>query len=256
MIDEHDVPGQALGGYVVGWKGARRPERLTIRGRFCRLEPLDPTRHGPELHAANALDSDGRMWTYLPYGPFSGWIDYRNWLESMAVAQDPVFFAVVDGRWGRAIGVASYLRVDASHGSIEVGHLGYSPYLQRTPAATEAMAMMMRYAFALGYRRYEWKCDALNLPSRRAAERLGFRFEGIFRQAAVVKGRNRDTAWYSIIDSEWPALERAFDRWLAPSNFDAQGQQIRRLSDFRDDVGATASIADESPPTRTGDAAG
>ena len=231
MSENRNALGQPVGRPLPGWSGARRPERATMRGRFCRLEPLDAARHGPELHAANALDAEGRMWTYLPYGPFSGWHDYRDWLGSMAAASDPHCYAIVDARWGRAIGVASYLRIDPGNGSIEVGHLGYSPYLQRTPGATEAMAMMMRYAFALGNRRYEWKCDSLNQPSRSAAERLGFRFEGIFRQAVVVKGRNRDTAWYSILDSEWPALDKGFERWLAPANFDEQGRQRLRLSD-------------------------
>lgn len=180
------------------------------------------------------------MWTYLPYGPFSGWEPYRTWLEGMATATDPLFYAIVDAASGRATGVAAYLRIDPANGVIEVGHLGYSPLLQRTPAATEAMFRMMQYAFARGYRRYEWKCHALNAPSRAAAERLGFRYEGLFRQAAVVKGRNRDTAWFSILDSEWPALEQAFEAWLDPSNFDGSGRQKRRLSDFRVCRDATA----------------
>ena len=142
---------------------------------------------------------------------------------------DPLFYAVVDAATGGATGVASYLRIDPANGSIEVGHINYSPLLQRTPAATEAMYLMMWHVFELGYRRYEWKCNALNAASCAAAERLGFSFEGIFRQAAVVKGRNRDTAWYSLIDEEWPALREAFQRWLAPSNFDGQGRQRTRL---------------------------
>jgi RimJ/RimL family protein N-acetyltransferase len=204
-----------------------------MAGRFCRVEPLDPARHAADLEAAMAEDVDGRGWTYLPYGPFAPG-QYRVWMERVAAAADPLFHAVIDGSSGKAVGVASYLRIDPANGVIEVGHLRFSPRLQRTAAATEAMALMMARAFSeLGYRRYEWKCDSLNAPSRAAALRLGFRYEGIFRQAVVVKGRNRDTAWYSILDTEWPALEQAFARWLAPANFDAQGRQRQSLAALR-----------------------
>ena len=201
-----------------------------MEGRFCRLEPLDPTKHAASLYAANALDADGRMWTYLPYGPFDTQPDYFAWLEEMCGRSDLLFYAIADKPTARAVGVASYLRIDPCAGSIEVGHLGYSPLLQRTPAATEAMYLMMENAFSLGYRRYEWKCNALNGPSRAAAQRLGFSFEGVFRQANVVKGHNRDTAWYAVIDLEWPALKEAFSTWLHPMNFDEQGKQRVRLS--------------------------
>jgi RimJ/RimL family protein N-acetyltransferase len=194
-------------------------------GRYCRLEPVDPDRHAADLHAANALDTVGRMWTYLPYGPFADLDAYRRWMESTCVAADPVFFAIVDRASGKAVGLASYLRIDPASGSIEVGHLAYSPLLQRTAAATEAMFLMMQWAFAARYRRYEWKCNALNAPSRAAALRLGFSYEGVFRQAGIVKGRNRDTAWYAATDAEWPALEQAYSTWLAPGNFDAAGRQ-------------------------------
>lgn len=204
-----------------------------MQGRFCRLEPLDPVRHGAELSAANALDEDDSAWTYLPYGPFPDTAGYLYWLEQQAALQDPLFFTIIDLAQNRAVGLASYLRIDAAVGVIEVGHLKFSRLLQKTPAATEAMFLMAEAAFAQGYRRYEWKCDALNAPSRAAAERLGFTFEGIFRQARVVKGRNRDTAWYSIIDSEWPTLEAAFRTWLAPTNFDADQRQIRSLHEVR-----------------------
>jgi RimJ/RimL family protein N-acetyltransferase len=153
-------------------------------------------------------------------------------VKAVCLGDDPLFFAIVDAKTGRAVGLASYLRIDPRVGSIEVGHLRFSSLLQRTPAATEAMALMMRRAFELGYRRYEWKCDALNAPSRAAAERLGFEFEGIFRQARLNKGRNRDTAWFSILDREWPALRPAFERWLDPANFDANGKQRARLSEL------------------------
>jgi len=224
--------GQPIGFPLPDWKPPALPSREPMDGRFCRLEPLNPELHAPSLHAANALDVEGRMWTYLPYGPFDTPDNYRAWAGTMCVCSDPLFYAIIDTATGRAAGVASYLRIEPRSGSIEVGHLGYSPLLQRTPAATEAMYLMMERAFTLGYRRYEWKCDALNAPSRAAAQRLGFSFEGVFRQANVVKGRNRDTAWYSVIDGEWPALKDAFLRWLHPTNFDEQGRQRARLSDL------------------------
>jgi RimJ/RimL family protein N-acetyltransferase len=202
-------------------------------GRSCRLERLDPERHGRALHEANALDIEGRNWTYLPYGPFGSERSFRAWVEAVAPGQDPQFWAVLTPA-GKAVGVASFLRTDRANGVIEVGHINFSPALQRTPASTEAMYVMMRRALEeLGYRRYEWKCDSLNAPSRAAAERLGFRYEGTFRQAAVVKGRNRDTAWFSVIDTEWPALSAAFTSWLDPTNFDAEGRQRRALADLR-----------------------
>jgi RimJ/RimL family protein N-acetyltransferase len=166
----------------------------------------------------------------MAYGPFATLVEYQKWVEASARGSDPMFFAIVDRASGKPAGVASFLRIDPANGCIEVGHLAYSPLLQRTPAASDAMYLMMDHAFKLGYRRYEWKCNALNAPSRTAAQRLGFSYEGIFRQATVVKGRNRDTAWYSIIDSEWPALKQAFETWLAPANFDAQGRQRISLS--------------------------
>lgn len=229
---EHDTNnlGQPIGFAVPGWKAPRPPARVVMDGRCCRLEPLDPGAHADSLHAANVLNTDGAMWTYMPYGPFPTLEIYRQWAEGVARGGDPLFFAIVDRATGKAAGVASYMRIDPAGGCIEVGGLAYSPRLQRTPAATEAMYLMMANAFALGYRRYEWKCNALNLPSRAAAQRLGFSYEGIFRQATVVKGRNRDTAWYSVVDAEWPALKAAFLQWLAPANFDAQGMQRVALS--------------------------
>ena len=165
------------------------------------------------------------MWTYLPYGPFTCFDECCRWLEPASRSDDPIFFAIVDALTGTASGVASYLRIDPANGSIEVGHIALSPRLQRSTPVTEAMFLMMRWAFASGYRRYEWKCNALNQTSRRAAMRLGLSYEGVFRQAAVVKGRNRDTAWYAATDLEWPALQDAFTRWLDPGNFDASGLQ-------------------------------
>jgi RimJ/RimL family protein N-acetyltransferase len=203
-----------------------------MTGRFCRLEPLDPGRHAAALLEADAADVDGRTWTYLAYGPFRDLPSYRAWMSATCLGDDPMFFAILDAADGRPAGVASYLRITPAAGSIEVGHIHYSPRLRRGPAATEAMYLMMRWAFESGYRRYEWKCDALNAASRAAAQRLGLSFEGVFRQAAVYKGRNRDTAWYAAIDAEWPALRQAFLAWLDPGNFDGAGQQRTRLSDL------------------------
>jgi len=228
----HDLNplGQPVGFPVADWTPPPFPSAEPMEGRFCRLEKLDAERHAPSLFAANSVDADGQMWTYLGYGPFESEETYSAWVDEMSRKSDPLFFAIIDRSSGRAIGVASYLRIDPRAGSIEVGHLAYSPLLQGTSAATEAMFLMMTRAFDFGYRRYEWKCDALNAPSRAAALRLGFTFEGIFRQAIIVKDRNRDTAWFSIIDKEWPARRRAFQQWLDPANFDPQGVQLTKLS--------------------------
>ncbi len=224
--------GQPIGFSLAGWTPPAFPTRETLHGSYCRLEPLDPVLHAEKLYEANGLDAAQRMWTYLAYGPFDTLAQYQQWMESACTSNDPLFFAVVDLKTGQPVGVASYLRIDPAVGSIEVGHLAYSPLLQRTPAATESMFLMMRHAFKSGYRRYEWKCDALNAPSRSAAMRLGFTFEGIFRQATIYKQRNRDTAWYSIIDTEWPRLEAIFTWWLDPANFDADGKQQIRMSEL------------------------
>jgi RimJ/RimL family protein N-acetyltransferase len=202
-----------------------------MQGRYCRVEPLREA-HAADLHAANTRDLDARNWTYLAYGPFATEEDYRSWLVTTCLGDDPMFHAVVDLATGRAGGLASYLRIDPPNGAIEVGHINFSPLLQRGRAASESMYLMMRRAFDLGYRRYEWKCDALNAPSRAAARRLGLSFEGVFRQASVYKGRNRDTAWYAAIDKDWPSLARAFETWLDPANFDAAGRQRTRLSEL------------------------
>jgi RimJ/RimL family protein N-acetyltransferase len=219
------------------WRSPPRPSHEALPGRHCRVEPVVAERHARDLHAANSLDSAGRMWTYLAYGPFTDEATYAAWVSERERSADPQFFAIVDGASGRAVGVASYLRIDPPNGVIEVGHLAYSPRLQRTIAATEAMYLMMQHVFELGYRRYEWKCSARNQGSRRAALRLGFTFEGVFRQHMIYKGLNRDTAWYSILDSEWPAVRAGFERWLDSSNFDADGRQRRSLESCRADVG-------------------
>jgi RimJ/RimL family protein N-acetyltransferase len=224
---------QPIGHPVPDWSPRPVPPRTDLAGRFCRLTPLAAA-HASALHEAHALDAEGRNWTYLPYGPFASAAEYARWVEWAAQQSDPQFFAIVDGASGRPVGAASFLRIEPAMGVIEVGHLAFSPLLQRRPAATEAMYLMMKRAFdELGYRRYEWKCDSLNAPSRRAAERLGFTYEGTFRQMHVIKGRNRDTAWFSILDSEWPALREAFERWLDPGNFDAAGKQRRSLGQLQ-----------------------
>lgn len=221
-----DPLGEPLPG---GWTPSPRPVRAAMGGRYVRLEPLLPA-HAPALHEAYALDRDGRLWTYMAYGPFADAAAYEAWVGEMTRDGDPMFYAVIRKDDGRPAGVASYLRISPAAGSIEVGNICFSPRLQHTRAATEAMYLMMTWAFEAGYRRYEWKCDALNAASRRAAQRLGLSFEGVFRQATHYKGRNRDTAWYAAIDGEWPALRAAFDAWLEAANFDAEGRQRQPLS--------------------------
>ena len=222
--------GQPIGEPVFGFASPALPPRTPMRGRYVDVEPLDLERHVPSLFRAQADDREGRHWTYLAYEQPQSEAAYCEWLAGISGGDDPLFHAIVDRASGDAVGLCTFLRIEPRNGAIEVGHINYSPRLSRTRGATEAMFLMMRRVFAeLRYRRYEWKCDALNAPSRRAAERLGFTFEGVFRQATVYKGRNRDTAWYSIIDREWPALERAYTRWLDPANFDADGRQIQSL---------------------------
>jgi RimJ/RimL family protein N-acetyltransferase len=226
--------GQPVGAPLPGWEPRPRPPLTPLHGRLCRLERLEPERHAEALHRAYAADAEGRNWTYLPYGPFDSAQAWAATLSAVQRLSDALFYAIVDAGSGAPVGVASYLRIEPAMGSIEVGHLAYAPALQRQPAATEAMYLMMRHVFDdLGYRRYEWKCDSRNAASRRAALRLGFRFEGIFRQHMVIKGRSRDTAWYAILDSEWPALRAGFERWLEPANFDAAGRQRARLEALR-----------------------
>ena len=223
--------GQPIGEPVPGWQPRPVPPKTAMTGRYCRVEPLDPDQHGADLWETISADQDGRNFTYLFTEPFTDFDSYNEWLHKIAAGADPMFHAIVDIRDEKAVGLASFMRIEPTMGVIEVGNINFSPRLQRTPLATESMFLMMRRVFdELGYRRYEWKCDSLNAPSRAAAARLGFQFEGIFRQAVVYKGRNRDTAWFSIIDKEWPALKTAFERWLDPANFDPSGQQRERLS--------------------------
>ena len=216
--------GQPVGDPVPGWQPRPRPTAAVLPGRWCRLERLDAGRHAAGLWRADQLDTTGASWTYLPYGPWPEPAAHRAWVEEVSAQDDPRFYAVVTDEG--AVGVASYLRATPEMGTIEVGHLHFSALLQRRRAATEAQFLLLAHVFdELGYRRCEWKCDALNGPSRAAAERLGYRYEGTFRQATVVKGRNRDTAWFALTDADWPALRERFERWLAPGNFDAAGVQ-------------------------------
>jgi len=213
-------------------------------GRYCRLEPVSSERHTQDLFAAYQQAPDERDWTYLfPVRPDTPQACHAH-LAKLEASEDPLNFAVVDTSTNKAVGTAALMRIEPLHGVIEVGGITFSPLLKKTRAATESMFLMMRRAFdELGYRRYEWKCDSLNAPSRAAAERYGFTFEGIFRQVIVYHGRNRDTAWYSIIDSEWPRIRAAFEAWLDPANFNADGQQKRRLSDLRYQSAAAANTA-------------
>lgn len=212
------------------WAPPPRPQNLLLRGNHVQLEPLDAERHAIGLHQAYAEAETDEDWRWLPYGPFATAADYAEWIRNFAVSSDPYFLAIRDCHDDTLLGVASYLRVNPEAGSIEVGHIHFSPLLQRRPAATETMYLMMRWAFQAGYRRYEWKCNALNRRSRQAAQRLGFSYEGIFRQATLSRGRNRDTAWFAMIDKEWPMLEQAFTTWLDDANFDADGRQRVALS--------------------------
>jgi RimJ/RimL family protein N-acetyltransferase len=229
MHTEYNAQGQPVGPSLADWQACPLPSHILLMGQYCRLEPLSES-HAESLHAANSLDADGRSWTYLPYGPFASFGEYRAWLIDKAKGQAGQLYAIVDLKSDKAVGVAGYLRPDPANGVIEIGHLNFSPLLQQTRAATEALYLLMAHVFALGYRRCEWKCNDLNEASRRAALRLGFTYEGTFRQLLVVKGRNRDTAWFSIIDSEWQALNGALSQWLAAENFDTQGRQKLSLS--------------------------
>jgi len=210
------------------WKPVPSPGPVTLRGRTVTLEPLSAESHAAEFW--QAVRGHDELWTWLFESPCATESDLRRAIEQKQAACAAVFLAIVPAETGRAAGWASYMRMEPAHGVVEVGSILFSPSLQRTTAATEAMYLMASHAFDhLGYRRYEWKCNAQNLPSRRAAERLGFTFEGIFRQHMVIKGKSRDSAWFSMLDSEWPARKRAFEIWLEPANFDSEGRQIKSL---------------------------
>jgi RimJ/RimL family protein N-acetyltransferase len=218
----------------LNWSPAGAPDRIALNGDLVRLEVLDPERHAESLFTSSHSAGAERLWEHLPYGPFASQDEFTAWLEQRAASADPLFFAVVDWESMRALGMASFLRIEPAHGVIEIGHIWFAPVLQRTRQATEAIYLLAKHAFDdLGYRRLEWKCDSLNLPSRRAADRFGFTYEGLFRQHMVVKGRNRDTAWFSMTDGEWPLRKAAFEAWLSPANFDETGRQRQSLASLR-----------------------
>lgn len=216
------------------WQPRPRPAKATMEGRFVRLEPLSSALHGDELFEASRVpDAEGRF-RYLGEYPPESRAAFQSWLDKAQASEDPLYFAVIDKASGKVAGRQTFLRIDAANGVAEIGHIYWGPLISRKPAATEAHFLFMKHIFEeLGYRRWEWKCNDANEPSKRAAQRFGFTSEGVFRQAMVIKGKNRDTAWYSIIDKEWPSLRQAYMDWLDPANFDADGNQKRRLEDFR-----------------------
>jgi RimJ/RimL family protein N-acetyltransferase len=236
-MSQHNHFGQPVGDALPDWQPRPAPQRHTLQGRLCYLEPL-AGKHAEALFAAHQLAPDTRSWTWLLREPDSSVEEFSAWVASVAELSDPLHFAVIDRQTRQPVGSLALMRIDANNGVIEVGHVHFSPLLSRTAMATEAHWLLMRYAFdTLGYRRYEWKCNSLNEPSRRAARRLGFHYEGRFRQALVIKGHNRDTDWFSIIDAEWPQIDSAMQRWLASDNFSADGQQIRTLESLRSQAG-------------------
>jgi RimJ/RimL family protein N-acetyltransferase len=221
--------GQVIGNIIKNWQPRKAPILKEIKGNFCTLLPLDVQQHAKPLFNAFQLGNQGEIYTYLPFGPFETYDSFQQWLHSASLSK--LYFTICDLNSNTFQGIASFHDIDTEHGVVEVGSILYSKLLQKTAAGTEAMYLMMREVFEkLGYRRYQWRCNALNLPSRKAAERLGFTFEGIFRQHYIFKDRNRDTAWYSIIDTEWPNLKFKFERWLSPNNFDDNGNQIVKLN--------------------------
>lgn len=237
---------QPIGHSLPDWQRRPLPDRVTLCGQFCRLEPLSALQHGAQLWQAWSKAEDSRGWTYLSVGPFDNEADFIGYITGAEQSEDPFHFAVVDNASGKALGTLSLMRIDPANGSVEVGFVLFSPLLQRTVQATEAHFLLMKYAFeALGYRRYEWKCDSLNGPSRRAALRLGFRFEGLFRQVLIYKGRTRDTAWFSITDGEWPQVKLAFEHWLSPENL-TNGRQKQGLAALRDELSRQKRASDHS----------
>ncbi|MBC3776974.1 GNAT family protein [Pseudomonas sp. SWRI99] len=218
---------------LADWKGVPAPSATLLEGRFIRLEKLDPARHADELYAAlEGPGADPKLWDYLPYGPFAQRSAFDAWLNNHAVNSDPYFFSVIDNATGQVQGILSLMSIVPAQGRIEIGHVTFGAPMQRSPKSTEAVYLLARYAFELGYRRLEWKCNNGNARSRYAAERLGFSFEGVFRQHMVVKGQNRDTAWFSMLDSEWPAIGAGFERWLSEANQTTSGQ-LKTLAECR-----------------------
>ena len=216
------------------WQPRPRPARAPLEGRFVRLEPLNAASHGDDLFEIATVPHAADRFRYLSEEPPESRAAFQTWLEKVQASEDPLYFSVIDKASGKAAGRQTFMRIEPAHGRIEIGHIHWGPAIARKPAGTEAHYLFMRHAFEdLGYRRWEWKCNNRNEPSKRAAERFGFKSEGVFRQHMIVKGENRDTAWYSIIDTEWPALKRAYEEWLDPANFDNAGQQRRRLEEIR-----------------------
>jgi len=217
-------------GFAVKFKKAKLPSKKKLVGKYCFLEPINIRKHSKDLYKNNSLDKKNAIWTYLPYGPFKSHGSFKKWLKSFCLNKDPFFYAIYSKKHNQYCGMASYLRITPEHGSIEVGHINYSPILQNTTEGTETMYLMMKNVFDdLGYRRYEWKCDNLNKRSKKSALRLGFKYEGLFRQATIYKKRNRDTAWFAIIDKEWEKLKKGYLRFLKPSNFDKNCKQLKKL---------------------------
>ena len=240
-----DSNGHPVGIPVSSLEPAERPSGATLTGSRVRLERLSAEQHASDLFHALQSNPAGTMWTYMPHGPFETESDFIKWVSSIDNATDPLFYAIIDLATNKSVGIASYLRIDTHNRTVEVGWLTFSEQLRRSAAATEAMYLMATHAFELGYRRYEWKCNALNAPSIAAAERLGFSFEGVFRNAVIVKGHNRDTAWFGFTDGDWPAIKQAHETWLDASNFDEAGNQKSSLRDL------TAPLRHSAWPTLT-----
>lgn len=234
-LGAEELGAKDLGYDVAGWTPRPWPPHIPLQGQSVRMEPIAP-HHAADLFAAFSADSQGAIWRFLPYGPFATLPEFEAWMAQTVFTKDPQFYVFIPETTGKAAGMAALMRLAPDHGVVEVGHITMAPGLQRTVAATQGLYLLMNLCMSdLGYRRFEWKCNALNLASRRAAERYGFTFEGVFRQSNVFKGRNRDTAWFAFLDSEWPAIQRGFAAWLDPSNFDDQGRQVRTLAACRSD---------------------
>ncbi len=217
-------------GIKVQFKKAKLPSKKILNGRHVMIEPININKHAKDLYVNFSKDKKNKIWMYLPYGPFKSYVTFKTWLHSDCLNKDPFFYTIYSKRHKQYCGMASYLRINPEHGSIEVGHINYSPLLQKTTEGTETMYLMMKHAFeALGNRRYEWKCNNLNTSSKNAAIRLGFKFEGVFRQMFILKGRNRDSAWFSIIDKEWEKIKQGYLKFLSPKNFDKNFKQKRKL---------------------------
>ena len=228
-LDENQMP---VGKIVPDWRGTIRPPQKTLTGKYCTLEPLTLEQHGKDLFVLNLQDTTGRDYTYLPYGPFPDKSSFEIWLSEVSASPETEMYAIMNPESRSAVGHLGYLRIDPVHGSIELGHVKFSDQIKRSQLSSEAVYLMINNVFALGYRRLEWKCNALNKASRKAAQRFGFSYEGTFRQLMVVKGRNRDTAWFSILDHEWHPLKKMYTQWLDSENFNAKGEQKISLSEM------------------------